>query len=472
MRRKIIDANYSVNNVTGTTNSDPIDLSNGELFSIQSIIDVNTPAAVTFDSNTYELDTVTFTNKAGTAHQDFIKVFDAAGLSYAIALTKPVAAIDTLTFPSFAGAADGDYVVFTDGSGLSWAVALDKTGLAANTPTGAAWVAVAAGRRVYVDVSLAVTATNVCDAVRTALNALTGFTAAVTLSGTATVVATMVVKAPVTAPAVHNKDDSGAGSITATNGTAGVQSVAPSGAIWLAIASARRGIADISSDSTAAQVAARAETAFNLLTGFTAAITTDDTAADGTMKFTQTAFGPVSDFVPKNGAESTAGTITVAETTPGYSTELDLTANTASIPSHGLPTGLKGQLTTTGTLPTGVTTSTDYFIIATSSTLVKFASSLANALLGTAIDLTGEGNGRHTFTPTSLAGATVTLQKSNNYGRVGVTAVWDAVASATSITVDADVWFEVANPGYSYARLQYTLTAGSLSSDNYVIVKG
>jgi len=60
----------------------------------------------------------------------------------------------------------------------------------------------------------------------------------------------------------------------------------PTGATWVAIGAAFKTQADISGDTTAANVAATVETAFNSLTGFTAVITTDDTAADGTMTFT------------------------------------------------------------------------------------------------------------------------------------------------------------------------------------------
>lgn len=145
------------------------------------------------------------------------------------------------------------------------------------------------------------------------------------------------------------------------------------------------------------------------------------------------------------------------------------TANdTATITAHGYFTGLKGQATSTATLPAGITTSTNYFIIVVDADTVAFASSLANALLGTKIDLTniGTAGATHTFTPTSLAGATVTLQKSND----GVN--YDAVAAATSISATANVWFEVAAPAYRWLRLSYTLTAGSMSTVNTLSIKG
>ena len=51
-----------------------------------------------------------------------------------------------------------------------------------------------------------------------------------------------------------------------------------------------------------------------------------------------------------------------------------------------------------GTVVTGLVDSTTYYAIVTSPTTIKLASSLANALAGTAIDLTGTGSGTHTLT--------------------------------------------------------------------------
>ena len=105
-------------------------------------------------------------------------------------------------------------------------------------------------------------------------------------------------------------------------------SAEPTGALWVATAAARRTHVDISADTTAAQVAARVETAFDALTAVGAEWATDDTAADGTMTFT---------WVPK-GNDSTAstdqdeddsgdGSIAIANTTAGSFTEPEVENN-------------------------------------------------------------------------------------------------------------------------------------------------
>jgi hypothetical protein len=62
-------------------------------------------------------------------------------------------------------------------------------------------------------------------------------------------------------------------------------------------------------------------------------------------------------------------------------------------------TGDGVRLTTSGTLPAGLSLATTYYVIANASrTVFKLASSLANAWAGTAINITSAGSGTHTVT--------------------------------------------------------------------------
>lgn len=69
--------------------------------------------------------------------------------------------------------------------------------------------------------------------------------------------------------------------------------------------------------------------------------------------------------------------------------------STANIPSNIL-TGTRVQLTTTGTLPAGLALATDYYVIRLTDTTFSLASSFANAIAGTDIDITDAGTGTHT----------------------------------------------------------------------------
>lgn len=139
--------------------------------------------------------------------------------------------------------------------------------------------------------------------------------------------------------------------------------------------------------------------------------------------------------------------------------------------AHGFKTGLKGQCTTTGGLPGGLATTTDYFVIVLSSTTFKLASSLNNANAGTAIDLTTAGTGTQTFTATALAGANVKLQLAVEEDAASAT--WYDIAAATNITTTATFnLLEKLDPMYRWVRAVHTMTAGQLSLKTKYLIKG
>jgi hypothetical protein len=83
---------------------------------------------------------------------------------------------------------------------------------------------------------------------------------------------------------------------------------------------------------------------------------------------------------------------------PSTFTTSDVNTSTDVITvGRNIPTGTPIIFTSTGTLPTGLTSGTTYYAINNSSTTIKVASSLANAQAGTAIDITGTGSGTHTI---------------------------------------------------------------------------
>lgn len=271
------------------------------------------------------------------------------------------------------------------------------------------------------------------------------------------------------------KDNTTAGDYVVIYDTAGLgwavaadktgSDVEPTGAIWTAIPAGRKAQADISGATTDVEVAAAFELAFDALTAVPFA--TDDTAADGTMAVTVTLRGPTTNAVVKNADDSGAGSIAVTVANEGVASEVDITANTFTIPTHGLPSGLKGQLTTTGTLPTGVTTTTDYFVIVVNANTIKLASSLANALAGTAIDISSQGTDGavNTFTPTAIAGGVVKLQWTNHdCNDASVTPRWhDATNQSANITADGSGSFRESSVEYPWARVHATVTAGSVT---------
>lgn len=135
--------------------------------------------------------------------------------------------------------------------------------------------------------------------------------------------------------------------------------------------------------------------------------------------------------------------------------------------AHGYKTGLKGQVSSTGVLPAGLSAATDYFIIYVSADTYKLATSLANALAGTAVDITDAGTGVHTFTATALAGATIKLQSSCD----GVN--WVDVASSTqNITASSEFLYEKVDVYYHRVRAVIAITAGQITVSCRINAKG
>jgi hypothetical protein len=135
-----------------------------------------------------------------------------------------VAKVDTLTFPAKASATASDYFVIYDSGGDAWACALDVTG-SDTAPTGALWAAIPAGRKVQADISGDTTAAQVAASVEAAFDALTDVGNEFTTDDTAadgTMTFTWVRKGnDSTATSEQTEDDSGSGSISIANTTAG-----------------------------------------------------------------------------------------------------------------------------------------------------------------------------------------------------------------------------------------------------------
>lgn len=79
-------------------------------------------------------------------------------------------------------------------------------------------------------------------------------------------------------------------------------------------------------------------------------------------------------------------------------TDVNVASNNVLVSNHGLVTGQKVQLTTSGALPTGLSLATDYYIIRVTSSTFQFATSSFNALNGTAVVMSGQGTGTNTIT--------------------------------------------------------------------------
>lgn len=102
-------------------------------------------------------------------------------------------------------------------------------------------------------------------------------------------------------------------------------------------------------------------------------------------------------------------------------------------------------LTTTGTLPAGLSLATTYFLIYVSDTTFKIATTLVNAAAGTGIDITDTGTGTHTITPTPVGTINWIVKDPSGNGTGGTSGtyyaldsnqrVWRGIASNVSLVL-------------------------------------
>lgn len=94
-------------------------------------------------------------------------------------------------------------------------------------------------------------------------------------------------------------------------------------------------------------------------------------------------------------AQATTNTLAFTDTfTADASTDTITWTSTTNIPSNIL-TGTRVRLTTSTTLPAPLATATDYYVIKLTDSTCKLATSYANAIAGTAINITDAGTGTH-----------------------------------------------------------------------------
>lgn len=238
----------------------------------------------------------------------------------------------------------------------------------------------------------------------------------------------------------------------------------PTGAVWDDIPAARKTQVDLSAATTAANVATAFASAFNGLTD----VPITALAASADVGFTGDVYGVVTAPEVHNEDDSGAGSIAVVVTDAGVNSEVNVTDNEVTIPSHGYLTGAVGQLTATGTLPAPLATGTDYYIIKVDANTVKFATSAANAEAGTAVNITDQGSDENvsTFTPTAISGASIKLQKSNDGTN------WADEGSATNVTTDGNFFLAKVDPEALWYRAYVAISAGSFGCTLKWLLKG
>lgn len=164
-----------------------------------------------------------------------------------------------------------------------------------------------------------------------------------------------------------------------------------------------------------------------------------------------------------------ASNFTVASLTNKTFVDADVNVGSdlITIASHDLVTGQAFTLTTTGVLPAGLALATTYYAIVVSSSTFKVASSVANAIAGTAVDITAAaGGGTHTVAKTAISGASLKVQFSLDYNpNFPATGTWfDLTSGSDNITATGSIQANKADVYYPWIRFVLTQPSGILSS--------
>ena len=124
--------------------------------------------------------------------------------------------------------------------------------------------------------------------------------------------------------------------------------------------------------------------------------------------------------------------------------------------SHGFATGLKVQVSSTGILPTGLSTATNYYLVVMSGDTFKFSNTLAHAQAGTnIINITSAGSGSHSIIPQA---------DTSFFFSASLTVAWSGVGGVIVDTItNASVVAKTA-PGVTHSLTsgdQFTLTGST-----------
>jgi hypothetical protein len=152
--------------------------------------------------------------------------------------------------------------------------------------------------------------------------------------------------------------------------------------------------------------------------------------------------------------------------------DVNTTTNRITITSHGYYTGRKVAATTDGVLPGGLS-ATNYFVIKVDANTIQLAASMADAVAGTAVDITSAaGGGTHTLTPAAISTASWKLQGSFDDSTWFDIQAADLQAMSGNITATGNVFTHHDTPAYCYVRLYFTAaTAGQFDYIFTALVK-
>lgn len=156
-----------------------------------------------------------------------------------------------------------------------------------------------------------------------------------------------------------------------------------------------------------------------------------------------------------------------ATTTFQYN-QTNITFDTITIYAHGYFTGVKVQITGTGTIPVGLSLSTDYYVIYVDQNTIKLATSVLNAYNNIPVDITAQGTGTNTLTAQYVNGT-----QAGTKDQI-VQATQTPFVFSSNPYMNSQFWFIEGDIVYSAAPnvkityTDYTLTASPQAPEPYI----
>jgi flagellin len=157
------------------------------------------------------------------------------------------------------------------------------------------------------------------------------------------------------------------------------------------------------------------------------------------------------------------------QSTVGVNSAINVAADTISIASHGYSTGQALTLSSTGGLPVPLATSTTYYVIKVDANTIKLATSSANALAGTAINLTSQGGVGSTITLTPSGGGTQGTASTAYISNLDISSMSAARTSLTTLDTQMQtIYTTMGTIGASQSRLSSAVGAITAARDQFI----
>lgn len=194
---------------------------------------------------------------------------------------------------------------------------ITQAGSNSSAPNGPLWTAIPADQKTVIFTNSTENAIDLCTVTKAALDAIAGFSSKITVTDNfdGTYSLTQLVPGAVANPVPHDEPETGSGVISVAISVPGADAVIPSGAIWASIPGGNKSTIDISSYTTAIEIAAAM--ASEAITLLAANFTVAYTGGNNYFTTTQLNEGATTPPTPKTYNDGAPGSIGVSLTTPG-----------------------------------------------------------------------------------------------------------------------------------------------------------